>query len=303
MTVVVLSYNRPDFLKQSLQSILMQSYPKLEVIVIDNPSVQSDAVRAVVSEFLNVRLITMPSNRGYTGGMNQGIRRAQGEYIYLTEDDMITEINAVGALVSYMQQDPQCAIASGIHDDEAGTMVHAGGFVKLGAVYSQFIIGRDTPDPPVLSGPFCVTYATGAMMMLRRSTIDALGTFRHDFFMYFEDVEFCLRVLRGGKSIVIVPDARAKTLANLPFAEPSRKIQFHKFKNFFALHLIYLPFACLPEFLARYAGLNLLRYLFRDREAAIALIKSQLWIAVHLRALLMERRRLATTASSIHLHS
>src|SRR5581483_12466174 len=114
----------------------------------------------------------------YTGGMNEGIRQSRGDYIYLTEDDMITDPEAITEMVAYAETDEQAAIISGIHFNERGAMVHAGGFIKLNAIFSLFLIGRDTIEPPQMSGPFCATYATGAMMLLRPSAIDELGAFR-----------------------------------------------------------------------------------------------------------------------------
>jgi GT2 family glycosyltransferase len=295
VSVVILSYNRPLFLAESLRSISAQTCPKLEVIVVDNPSPESESIRSIVQQFPIARLIPMPRNSGYTGGMNEGIRQSRGDYIYLTEDDMVTEPAAISALVAYMETDPQCAIASGIHYDEHGVMVHAGGFVQLGTVYSQFLIGRDTPAPPPLAGPFCATYASGAMLLLRRSAVEELGAFRPDFFMYFEDVELGVRFLRHGKSIVIVPAARAKTLANLPTVRSSPLLNFHKFKNLLATHVLHAPAATLPEFFVRYAGVSLLRYVYGDPGAALSLLRADLWIAVHFPRLVRERKRLGAS--------
>jgi len=296
VSVVVLSYNRPDFLEQALRSIAAQTYRNLEVIVVDNPSAASERIRAIVGQFSAARLIAMPKNAGYTGGMNEGIRQARGEYVYLTEDDMLTEPPAIAALVQYAETDPQAAILSGIHFDEHGAMVHAGGFLRLGAVYSLFLLGRDTPEPPAMAGPFCATYATGAMLMLRRSAVEELGSFRPDFFMYLEDVELCVRFLRAGRTIVIVPAARAKTLANLPTAKSSAALNFHKFKNLQALYLLHAPARVLPGFFARYAGMALLRHLLREPAVAMALVRANLWVSAHFPRLLRERKRLAAMA-------
>jgi GT2 family glycosyltransferase len=226
--------------------------------------------------------------------MNEGICRAAGEYIYLTEDDMITAPEAIGEMVAYMRRDPQAAIVSGVHHDDRGALIHAGGFITLGSTYSQFLIGRDTPVPPRLHGPFCATYATGAMMMLRRSVIEELGAFREDFFMYFEDVELCARYLRSGKTVVIVPTARAETFADSDAGRPSPAVEFHKFKNLLTVNLLHAPAKVLPEFLARYAGLNLLRSLRAGRRLALEHLRANLWVAARLPRLLRQRRSFAS---------
>lgn len=292
VTVVILSYDRPRYLAQSLESIAAQTYSNLQTIVVDNPSPQSDAVRELVAAHPAVQLIAMPHNAGYAGGMNEGIRRAAGEFIYLTEDDMVTEPDAISAMVEYMERDPQAAIVSGIHYDNHGLMIHGGGFITLGSTFSQFLIGRDTPVPPALDGPFCASYATGAMMMLRRTAVETLGAFREDFFMYFEDVEICARFIRARQTVVIVPTARAKTISESPLAKTPRAVEFHKLKNLLAVHLLHAPARTLPEFLLRYAGLNLLRGLVTDRDAAMVQLRADLWVAARFPQLLRQRKQL-----------
>lgn len=296
VSVVILSYNRPDFLQQALQSIAAQTYSRLEIVVVDNPSSESERIRGIVAEFPAVRLIAMPTNAGYTGGMNEGIRQSRGEYVYLTEDDMVTDPHAIAAMVAYAESDSQAAIISGIHFNERGAMVHAGGFIKLAVLFSLFLIGRDTPEPPPLAGPFCATYATGAMMMLRRSAVEGLGTFRPDFFMYLEDVELCVRILRAGGTIVIVPAATARTLADRPTEKSSSLLNFHKFKNLQALYLLHARAGVLPGFFARYSAALWLRYLFRDPAVAMAVARANLWLVLHWPSLFRERRRLAAMA-------
>lgn len=300
VSVVILSYNRPEFLQQALQSIAAQTYPKLEIIVVDNPSPTSQRIRAMVAVFPAVRLIAMQENAGYTGGMNEGIRQSHGEYIYLTEDDMITDPRAIAAMAAYAESDPQAAIVSGIDFNERGAMVHAGGFVQLGPKYSLFLIGRDTPEPPRMAGPFCATYGTGAMMMLRRSAVEELGAFRPEFFMYLEDVELCVRFLRAGRTVVIVPAATAQTLADRPTEKASALLNFHKFKNLQAVYLQHARAGVLPGFFVRYAVALWVRYLFREPPVAMALLRANLWVVARFPKLLAERKRLLAMARAAH---
>lgn len=290
VSVIILSYNRPQFLSQALDSILRQTYSMLEIIVVDNSSPNSEAIRQIVEKYPAVKMIAMEHNSGYTGGMNEGIRQARGEYIYLTEDDMVSDANAIAAMVEYMEEDPQAGIVSGVLHDNTGALICGGGFVELGAVFSQFLIGRNTPTPPTLNGPFCATFATGAMMLLRRPVLQELGPFRSDFFMYYEDVELCQRVMASGRTIVIAPAARACTFAESYNVETARAVDFHKLKNFFALYLLHAPARRLPGFFVRYAGINLMRALLKNRNAAWLLLKAELWIAWNLARLRRERR-------------
>jgi GT2 family glycosyltransferase len=290
VTVVLLSHDRPLYLEHALNSILLQNYPRLEIIVVDNPSVASPSIREIIAKHPRVRLVSMKHNSGYTGGMNEGIRVARGQYLYLTEDDMVSDPDAIGTMVEYMEQDKQSAIVSGALYNDTGSLICAGGFVKLGRIYSQFLIGRDTPIAPELHGPFCVSYATGAMMLLRRSALEDMGAFRSDFFMYFEDVEICARMIAAGRTVVIAPRAKATTLGD-KCSNTTSKIEFHKMKNFLAVNLLHAPVATLPEFLLRYAGLTLIRELIKNKRRAALLLCADVWVATRVPWLVLQRWR------------
>ena len=291
VSVVILSYDRPHFLARTLESIARQTYSNLEVLVVDNPSPQSETVRQQVAKYPAFRLIAMKCNHGYAGGVNEGIRQATGDYAYVTEDDMVTEPGAIAAMVEYMESDPQAAMASGVIDDDLGATIYAGGFTELGPVFKQYLYGRCTPVLPPIGGPFCITYASGALMMFRRSALEELGAFREDFFMYYEDVEICERFTRANRTIVLVPSARAITLGEGPSKVDSRRVSFHKMKNLMAVSLLYIRFRDIPEFLVRYGVLNLLRNGWKNRSAAWALFCADLWIAANFPRLMWDRRR------------
>src|SRR5262250_1521389 len=105
VSVVVLSYNRPDSLHKSLQSIFNQSYSPLEVLVMDNASSCPDEIRRAVAEFTSAKLYFAKTNVGYTGGMNAGVALAKGKYVYLTEDDMYSDPECIERLVDYIESD------------------------------------------------------------------------------------------------------------------------------------------------------------------------------------------------------
>lgn len=291
VTVVVLSYDRPHFLARALESIAQQTYSNLEVLVVDNPSPRSENVREIATKYPVFRLIAMKHNHGYAGGVNEGIRQATGDYVYVTEDDMVTERGAIAAMVEYMESDPQAGMTSGIIDDDLGQTIYGGGFVELGPVFRQFLYGRSTPVLPPIGGPFCITYASGALMMFRRAALEELGAFREDFFMYYEDVEMCQRFSRTNRAIVLVPAARAMTLGEGPSKVDSRRVSYHKMKNLMAVSLLYIGLRDIPEFLLRYGVLNLLRYCLKNRTAAWALFCADLWIAANFPRLMLDRWR------------
>jgi hypothetical protein len=290
VTVVVLSYNRPRFLRLALASLAAQTHPAsaLEVLVVDNRSAASEEIAAVVAQFPAFRLIANPENSGFTGGMNLGLRMASGDFVYLTEDDIVLDADNVAQLVEYIESDPRAGIVAGVmYDHDTRRVWCAGGHVRLGPTLRLDLPGRGEPDRAQFPHHFEVSYICGATMLAHRDLWRALAGFRDDFFMYQEDVELGLRVLGMGRSLVIVPSARSYHCC--PPRGPERaEISFHKFKNLFALYTLHAPARVLPEFFVH----NGLLTLARGKSLASPVLHAWAHFATRLPGLLRDRRRL-----------
>ena len=264
VTIVVLSHNRPDLLEKALRSITTQSYSNRDVLVVDNASAASSRIRDLVAGFDEVRLLANATNRGFTGGMNQGLAQARGEYIYLTEDDIELDRECVAELVRYLASHPDVALAGPVMwNKRSPTIRCAGGSFSLGPAFRLHVTGAGQTELSG-SGPFPTMYIPGSMMAARTAKLGELGGFRAEFFMYGEDVELCARVIERGWTMAIVPAARVYHHEPPEGPEPA-VIRFHKQKNLAALYMLHAPFTALPGFFARYLVVDGGRRLFRDR--------------------------------------
>jgi hypothetical protein len=290
VSVVVLSYNRPEYLRAALDSLLAQTYRPLDVAVIDNPSPASDEIERLVGLYAGVRLVRNGDNLGYTGGMNRGIEQAGGRYTLLTEDDIVLGPDCVGSLVEHLNAHPETGLAAPvIYNRAGGTIRCAGGEFALGGVYRTKIYCEGEPDTGQLRRPFEVGYIDGAVMFARSDLFRRLGGFREEFFMYVEAVEFCARVKKSGGRMAVVPRAKVYHFEPRPGANQGPEFGFHRYKNFFAMHLLHAPARCLPEFFARYALLGLLRAGAGRGGDARELLRALRWVAGRAPSLLRER--------------
>lgn len=288
LTVVVLSYNRPNLLDKALQSIAAQTFRDCDVLVIDNPSSQSARIREIVGAFHGVRLIANTWNSGFTGGMNQGLSEATGEYIYLTEDDIELDRECVTTLIDYLEHHPEVGLAGPVMWNlQTPTIRCAGGRFTLSSTYQMRIhaVGeRALPD----AEPFETMYLPGAMMAARTSVLRQIGGFHPDFFMYGEDVELCARTLKRGLKIAIVPKARVYH-HEPPDAPVSTLLAFHKQKNLAALYLLHAPARVLPMFVARYVLIDGIKRLLTNRRTLSTWAKAWSWAARRSPRLLAQR--------------
>ncbi|MDA0691023.1 MAG: glycosyltransferase [Nitrospinae bacterium] len=108
VTVILPTYNRAGFLKESIESVLSQTFTDFELIVVDDGS--TDHTKEVVQEFPETRYIFCPENKGVSKARNQGIALARGRYIcFLDSDDLWVE-NKLETQIAWMESQTDCQV-------------------------------------------------------------------------------------------------------------------------------------------------------------------------------------------------
>jgi glycosyltransferase involved in cell wall biosynthesis len=183
VSVVIPCYNQARFLGEAIESVLSQSYPDLEVIVVDDGSKDDTAevAFAYASGDPRVRLIRQ-QNRGLAGARNRGLADSRGEYVvFLDSDDRLVE-EALEVGVRELESHPGCAFVSGLC-----RKITADGSVVVD--WEQFRV-RDDPYVELLRS--CPVYVPA--VMYRRSVFDAVGNFDTSY-KAAEDYELYYRIL------------------------------------------------------------------------------------------------------------
>jgi GT2 family glycosyltransferase len=297
VSVVVLSYDRPHLLREALASVVSQDCSAdLDVTVVDNRSPASADVATLVAAVTGVRLIASRENLGFTGGMNLGLRAARGEYVLLTEDDVVLDPGCLRALLERVATHPGDGLTTAVMlDHNDGRVRCAGGRFDLGAVFRMEIFGAGETDGGKWRKPVRVGYVPGAFLFARRDFLLEVGGFRDDFFLYFEDVELCCRVARFGRPIVVVPAARVRHF-DPPARPASLTVEYHKAKNFAATYFLHAPGRVLPAFVVRYGLWGLARLLLTDRRRFAVTLAAWATVLGRLPRLLHDRRTLSAQA-------
>lgn len=126
VSVIVASYNHADFLPQRMESLLSQSYEKLEILVIDDcsPDASVQVLRGYVYDD-RVRLIERPVNGGWVRVSNQGIESSTGKYILLANCDDACESEMIARLVTALELNPTAGVAfcRSLMTDEKGRVI------------------------------------------------------------------------------------------------------------------------------------------------------------------------------------
>lgn len=207
---VILNTNRRDDTIECIESLSRNSYSNKKVIVLDNHSTDG-SVTAIRESFPNVQVIELDKNLGYAGNNNVGIEAAldQGaDWVFVLNEDIILDDECLSKLVDVGESDPQIGILGPLvyHHDEPNVIQSAGG--KLGKYWQSIHIGKNELDQGQFTAPHPVEWISGCAILVRRAAIEQAGMLDKDYFIYWEETEWCIRIGRAGWKIVHVPQAK-----------------------------------------------------------------------------------------------
>lgn len=206
VSIVILHRNGPEILAECLESLRCQTYPNLEVIVVDNRSTD-DSREMIRKNFPEVHLVALERNLGFSAGNNAGIRRSRGDYLFILNNDTQLEPGCVAELVTAAEREP-----------DAGVFVpklrfyHLRKFLNgIGNHISSDNWGSDNCIGHIDLGQFdalqSVPSACFAGVMIRREVLRKVGLLDSKYFMYYEDADWSYRARLQGYRIAVAPRA------------------------------------------------------------------------------------------------
>ncbi len=196
---------------EGVASALAQSADDVEVIVIDNASV--DGTPELVWQHFGsrVEVISLPENTGYTGGYNRALRHARGEFVLLANPDMRLAPDYLEQALPLFADERVGIVAGRLMRPDETTVDSAGQFLSRSRTTLDRGYGR--PLAPELERGGAVLAACGAAALYRRSMIDELTEdgcfFDEAYFAYHEDLELGWRAWRAGWRALYEPRAVA----------------------------------------------------------------------------------------------
>ena len=208
--VVILNSNRCDDTLACLESLSRSSYKNFRIIVLDNNSTDG-SVEKIRSAFPDVQLIGLTENLGYAGNNNVGIEEALkrgADWVLVLNEDTILDPDCLSELVKVGESDSQIGIVGPLvyHHDEPKVIQSAGGM--LGKYWQSQHLGQNELDRGQFSSPHRVEWISGCAILVRRAVIEQVGMLDANFFIYWEETEWCIRAVRGGWQIFNVPQAK-----------------------------------------------------------------------------------------------
>lgn len=271
ISAVIPTWNGLRYLPACLAALRAQLGPGDEIILVDNCS--RDQAGSWARRYApDVRLITLPENRGFAGGTNAGIAAAHGELLLLINDDAMAEPGCVAALWNALRDTPDAGMAAGalLFSRRPGIVASAGIRFQADGIATDLHLGLPVEALPAKPGN--IFGASGGLALLRRELIADIGLFADDFVSYLEDADLAWRARLRGWSSVLAPAARARHVYSATGGEGSPYKQRLLGRNRLRLIIRCLPGPllrdCLPAILSY--DLLALAYAGLRRQSAIA---------------------------------
>jgi len=218
VSIVTVSFNTRDLLQRTLESV-RKSIKRLqyEVIIVDNNS-GDGSVEMVREQFPEVILLTNSNNIGISRANNQGAARARGKYILFLNPDTVVNDNAVDELVEFLEHDKEAgAVGCKLLNEDGSLQRSCGRFPKLSIeLATRTMLNRLFPKNAWLNQHKLVgwdystvrevEWATTACLLVRKEIFDALSGFDENIFIFYDDLEFCLRIHKAGSKVLFYPN-------------------------------------------------------------------------------------------------
>jgi GT2 family glycosyltransferase len=184
VSIVIVTRDRKAQLNKCLQSISLQNYKEVEILVIDNKSVDG-TVEMIEAEFPKVNLIRLDRNLGCPGARNVGALNAHGEIIFFLDDDCIIDADAIDNTVPYFLSDNRLAVVTPqiIEPEINRTLLNMGNSVR----YSHDFTG---------------------VSAIRRNVFQSFGLYPASFLYGAEETDLALRILSGDGHILYAPQVK-----------------------------------------------------------------------------------------------
>ena len=204
LSIIIVTWNGDDLLKNCLDSVQMVYGDVPEIIVVDNANTPSCA--ALAAQYPNAKYVASPENLGFAGGNNLGLRETTRDYILLLNNDTVIHEDSFSPLIEFLDSHDKVGIVQGTMNVPALN----NGLDDCGVLMTPFGIQRHLhhgePTATTVLKPRKVFAAKGAMLMFKRTVLKDMGFLFYDHFKsYYEETDFCHRAKIKGWETWFVP--------------------------------------------------------------------------------------------------
>lgn len=209
VSIVSVNWNQVELTCIMLASLRHVSYPNVEVIVVDNGSTKGDP-KTIKERFPEIKLILSDNNLGFAGGNNLAFPHITGKYVLLLNNDTEVDPHFLEPIIETMEKDDIIGIVSPkiLFYDKPTHLQYAGTTLINPITSRGKRFGYDEEDKGQYDQARETGFANGACMMIRAQLLEELGHLYEDYFLYYEEHDFCERARKAGYRICFEPKSK-----------------------------------------------------------------------------------------------
>jgi GT2 family glycosyltransferase len=207
VSIVILTYNAKstlgDILDKAVQSALNQSYPNIEVLVVDNNS-SDDTYEYIRNKYGDkVKVVKLAKNYGYCLGNNLALRyiSSDSKYVLFQNPDAILSRDYVAKLIEILKQNPDAVAIQGLEIEPTRKRIRVGGILNK-AGYSVDILPQLPKNARFTKTCSETLFAFGAALLIKRDIFESVGGFPSDYFLYYDEADLGFRFRALGFKIL-----------------------------------------------------------------------------------------------------
>lgn len=283
VSFLTVNYHEPQVTLDLVESIKKISYPNWECVVVNNHE-EDPQLQAALAGESRVKIVSTNANLGFAGGNNAGLKHCHGEYIYFINNDTEVDPGVVEPLLAVFQNHADAGMVSSkiIYHHDKQTIQFAGATELNKITTRNKGIGHGEKDSGQYDDVRKTAFVHGASMMVPAHLIQKVGAMYDDYFLYYEEYDWCERFKQAGYAIYycglgkIYHKESISTGVNSPlkvYYLTRNRILFAK-RNYspltFVLNLMYFSLVALPK--------GVLMHLLKGEKAqAGAMLRGYFW--------------------------
>ena len=282
VSIITVNFNQPKVTEELLQTI-PATYKNFEIIVVDNGS-KVISINNWQASYPHVKFIRSEENLGFAGGNNLGINEASGDYLFLANNDTEFTEGLIEKLVAVMDSDPSIGMVSPMikyYSDK--NLIQYAGYTQMNYFTCRNnCIGlreKDTGQYNNITAP--TAYCHGAAMMIRKEAIEKAGMMSENFFLYYEEVDWCEHIKRAGYEAWVCTDAIIYHKESVSVGKKSKLKEYFMNRNRILFIRRNAPFInkliFYPYFVLLVAPRNILSYIKDKNLNFIPMLLKAIW--------------------------
>ena len=234
VSAVIPSYNTADATVRACRSAFEHTQLPLQVIVVDDCSIDGTPER-LAAECPLAEVIVQPRRSGFAAAVNAGISRAQAALILLLNSDIVVGDDAIDRMAAFLRDSGADACGCRLIDPEGRPQPYSTRVPNIGRAVGAALGGRAVPQEPP-AGPGEVECLQGSCLMMTRELAERTGQWDEGFFVYCEDIDWCIRARAAGGRLHYLPDVTMTHVRGLSTSQDVHRMTWHYHRSLWRLY-------------------------------------------------------------------